>query len=118
MSGKLNFKDNIVSKGGWRWLAIHDYGGNAGDMGEGVSSKLTEALFGVGGATPVVETLPMNQDCKEEESILEDRFGHRETYRNPSAISTYLFHSLLPDRLSVKFASTTTHSRRTNDYTS
>lgn len=41
-------------------------------MGEGLSSKLTELcvlVFGVGGVTPVAETLPMNQDCKGEPLI-------------------------------------------------
>jgi hypothetical protein len=38
------------------------YEGNAGDMGEGLSSKLLILAFGVGGVTPVAETLPMNQD--------------------------------------------------------
>jgi hypothetical protein len=45
-----------------------DYvGGNAGDMGEGVSSKLSEPF--VGGVCPVGETLPMNQDCEDEDLI-------------------------------------------------
>jgi hypothetical protein len=79
------------------WLAnANDYqGGNAGDIGEGLSSKLVLMLvFGVGGVTPVAETRPMNQDCKGEELITGYTVKRKEAYRNPSAIPAHLFHSL------------------------
>jgi hypothetical protein len=70
-------------------------GGNAGDMGEGLSSKLLLIpVFGVGGVTPIAETLPMNQDCEGEESRQGDTVERKVTYRNPSTISTHLFHGL------------------------
>ena len=92
-------------------------GGNAGDIG--LSSELVLMLvFGVGGVTPVAETLPMNQDCKGGKLITGYTVEGKEAYRNPTAISTYLFDGLYHLLKSVSTFKTAGHSRRTSGYTS
>jgi hypothetical protein len=77
------------------WGNSSDYvGGNAGDMGEGVSSKLSEPF--VGGVCPVGETLPMNQDCEDEDLIHvlhSNETKHTGTHpRSPPTSFTACFH--------------------------